>query len=79
MLVLIASFLPWYGYDYHVNVAGFKSSGSASINAWHGWALFGVLLVIAATALAALAVIRLREIGEPMPWAHRPAADPPTA
>lgn len=54
VLVLIASFLPWYGVSYDFKFAGVHSSGSASINAWHSYATLGLLLMLAATALVAV-------------------------
>ena len=51
LLVFIASFLPWYGYSFNLEFAGVKSSGSDSTNAWHGLAAFGLLLLIAASAI----------------------------
>ena len=53
VLVFIASFLPWYGVSYNLNFAGIKSSGSASINAWHSYATLGLLLIMASTIVAA--------------------------
>src|SRR3954451_815915 len=49
VLALIASFFPFYGAS--VNFGGI--SGSSSINTWHSYATLGILLVLAATALAA--------------------------
>lgn len=51
VLVLIASFLPWYGSSYSVNFAGQHVSASGSTHAWHGLAAFGVVLMLIATAL----------------------------
>ena len=52
VLVFVASFLPWYGVSYNLSFAGLKSSGSASINAWHSYATLGLLLLLAATVIA---------------------------
>lgn len=52
VVVFVASFLPWYGVSYNLNFAGVKSSGSASINAWHSYATLGLLLILAATVIA---------------------------
>src|SRR5213595_2306436 len=52
VLALIASFFPFYGVS--VNAAGF--SGSSSISTWHSYATLGILLVLAATVLAAVQV-----------------------
>jgi hypothetical protein len=49
-LALLFSFLPYYGAKY--GVGGFHAS--ATVNAWHGTALLGMLLVVAAAAVAAL-------------------------
>lgn len=51
-LAFIASFFPFYGVS--VNVAGFH--GSSSITTWHSYAVLGILLVIAATVVAAAQV-----------------------
>ena len=47
---LVFSFLPYYGAKYGVGAF----HGSATVNAWHGTALLGMLLVVAAAAIAAL-------------------------
>jgi hypothetical protein len=52
ILAFIASFFPFYGVT--VNVGGFK--GSSSISTWHSYAVLGILLVLAATILAAAQV-----------------------
>jgi hypothetical protein len=52
VLAFIASFFPFYGVT--INVGGF--SGSSSIDTWHSYAILGILLVIAATLLAAAQV-----------------------
>lgn len=49
-LALLCSFLPYYGADF--GAGAFR--GSATVNAWHGTALLGMLLVVAAAAVAAL-------------------------
>lgn len=49
ILAFIASFFPFYGVS--VNVGGFKAS--SSITTWHSYAVLGILLVLAATLLAA--------------------------
>lgn len=49
-LALLFSFLPYYGLKYGAGAF----HGSASVNAWHGTALLGTLLVVAAAAVAAL-------------------------
>ena len=60
----IASFFPFYGVS--VNLAGF--SGSSSINTWHSYATLGILLVIAATVLAAVQVFSGSSLPElPLP------------
>jgi hypothetical protein len=52
ILAFIASFFPFYGVT--VNIAGFK--GSSSISTWHSYAVLGILLILAATILAAVQV-----------------------
>lgn len=47
LLVLIASFLPWYGVSF--SLAGF--SGGDSTWAWHGLAATGLILMLLATGL----------------------------
>src|SRR4051812_9375239 len=47
---LLFSFLPYYGVKYGAGAF----HGSASVNAWHGTALLGMLLVVAAGVVAAL-------------------------
>ena len=49
-LALIVSFFPYYGAS--AKAGGF--SYSASVNAWHGTALLGMLLVVAAAIVAAI-------------------------
>lgn len=50
ILAFIVSFLPYYGAT--VKMAGFGEA-SESVNAWHGTALVGMLLVVAAAVVAA--------------------------
>ncbi|MGN6475242.1 MAG: hypothetical protein ACTHK4_16540, partial [Mycobacteriales bacterium] len=52
VLAFIASFFPYYGAS--VNAGGFH--GSSSTSAWHSYATLALLLIIAATAVAALQV-----------------------
>jgi Family of unknown function (DUF5336) len=52
VLAFIASFLPYYGAS--VNAAGFH--GSSSTSAWHSYATLAILLVLAATVVAAVQV-----------------------
>jgi hypothetical protein len=54
VLVLIASFLPWYGASYSTSVLGRGISASSSENAWHGWAALGLILMLLATAIVAV-------------------------
>jgi len=69
VLVFIASFLPWYGVSYNLNFAGIKSSGSASINAWHSYATLGLLLLLAATVVAAVTLLAAESLPEiPVSW-----------
>jgi Family of unknown function (DUF5336) len=50
VLAFIASFFPYYGAS--VNAGGFH--GSSSTSAWHSYATLALILVIAATAVAAV-------------------------
>lgn len=52
VLAFIASFFPYYGAS--VSAGGFH--GSASTSAWHSYATLALLLVIAATVVAAVQV-----------------------
>lgn len=52
IVAFIASFLPYYGVSY--NFAGIHES--ASVNAWHGYAILGLLLVFAAALIVAARV-----------------------
>ena len=52
VLAFIASFFPYYGAS--VSAGGFH--GSASTSAWHSYATLALLLVIAATVVAAIQV-----------------------
>src|SRR5581483_6591055 len=54
VLVLIASFLPWYGYSFSVSVLGRGISSSGSTTAWHGLAAFGIILMLIATGIVAV-------------------------
>jgi hypothetical protein len=57
VLALIASFFPYYGYSVSGkagNLLGFNSSHSWT--AWHSYATFALLLMVAATAIAAAQV-----------------------
>src|SRR3954466_9032977 len=49
-LALIFSFFPYYG----VSVKFGQFGASESVNAWHGTALLGLLLVVAAAVVAAI-------------------------
>ena len=51
-LAFIASFLPYVGVSY----SGFGAHFSAHINAWHGFALLGLLFIFAAAVIVALRV-----------------------
>jgi len=50
-LVLIASFLPWYGTTVSGKLLGHGFNVSSSTHAWHGWAALGLILMLLATAL----------------------------
>ena len=50
VLALVVSFFPYYGASVNAGVL----HASESVNAWHGWALFGIMLIFIATALVAI-------------------------
>jgi hypothetical protein len=50
---LVFSFLPYWGVSYKIQGVG---GASASVNAWHGVALLGVLLLVAAASIVAARV-----------------------
>jgi hypothetical protein len=52
IVAFIASFLPYVGVSY----SGFGVHYDAHINAWHGFALLGLLFIFAAAAITALRV-----------------------
>jgi hypothetical protein len=52
LALIVSLFFPIWGYSYHLSGIG----ASASINAWHGWAGFGMFLVLVATLIAAARV-----------------------
>jgi hypothetical protein len=56
VLVFIASFFPYYGYSLSGSFAGapLGIGGSHSWTAWHSYATFGLLLVLAAAIVAAV-------------------------
>ena len=51
---LVFSFLPYVGVSYEVKGFG---GGSAHINAWHGWAFLGLLLLVLAAGVVAARVL----------------------
>ena len=53
LAALVFSFLPYVGASYTVKGFG---GGSAHINAWHGWAFLGLLLLLAAAGIVAARV-----------------------
>ena len=53
LLILVASFLPWYRASYSTEFLGHRISGSGSTHAWHGLAAVGVLFMLIATAVVA--------------------------
>jgi hypothetical protein len=58
VLAFIVSFFPWYGYSIKgVKIAGTNiGGGSATITAWHSYSTLALLLVFAATIVAAVRV-----------------------
>lgn len=57
VVIFIASFLPWYGASYSGSLLGNRISSSASVTAWHGWAAFGLLLMLIATVVVAVQLL----------------------
>jgi hypothetical protein len=59
VLIFIASFFPWYGYSTSgATVGGVKLGGtSGSITAWHSYSTLGLLLLLLATIVAAVAML----------------------
>jgi hypothetical protein len=61
VLVFIASFFPYYGASY--------LGRSSSVTSWHSYATLGLLLVLVATALAAVQVLSPSTLPEsPVSW-----------
>jgi hypothetical protein len=52
-VVLVASFLPWYGTSTTLNLAGHVIHAAPTTNAWHRWTALGVLLMLIATGIVA--------------------------
>jgi hypothetical protein len=68
-LVFIASFLPWYGVSYNAKLLSRSIGSSASTNAWHGLAAFGLILILAATLLVAVMLLGSVELPViPVSW-----------
>lgn len=66
VLVLLTSFLPWYGYDLSVSAGGRTLSTSWSETAWTGLVAFGLTLMLVATVLVLVQLVTtatLPEIG----------------
>ncbi len=64
VLILILSFLPWYGVDVSANVLGTHVNSSWSTNAWHGWAALGLVLMLIATAIVATELLSETKLPE---------------
>lgn len=65
VLVFIASFFPFYGASIHAG--GFDNS--SSVTSWHSYATLAILLVLAATAVAAVQVFAGSSLPEsPVSW-----------
>ena len=60
VLAFIASFLPYYG----VSGSFFGHHESTSTSAWHGWNVFALLLILAATLIAAVIVFAASSMPE---------------
>lgn len=60
VLVFIFSFLPYYGASGTV----FGTHASTSTSAWHGWNVLGLLLLLAATLIAAAQVFAASSVPE---------------
>ena len=71
LLVFIASFFPYYGYSLSGKAPGnvFGFSTSHSWTAWHSYATVGLLLILAATIVAAVQVFAASSLPEmPVSW-----------
>jgi hypothetical protein len=66
VLVFIASFFPYYGFKLSGKVPGnvFGVSASDSVTSWHSYATVGLLLVLAATMIAAVQVLAADSLPE---------------
>ncbi|MDQ1698727.1 MAG: hypothetical protein QOG34_590 [Frankiaceae bacterium] len=64
VLILILSFLPWYGGDVSANILGTHVSRAWSTNAWHGWAALGLILMLIATAIVATELLSETKLPE---------------
>jgi Family of unknown function (DUF5336) len=58
VLAFIVSFFPWYGFSFKgVSINGSTiGGGSYTISAWHSYSTLALLLVLAATIVAAIAI-----------------------
>ena len=71
LLVFIASFFPYYGVSLSGKATGgfFTGSVSHSVTSWHSYATVGLLLVLAATVLAAVQVFAGASLPQaPVSW-----------
>jgi hypothetical protein len=71
LLVFIASFFPYYGVSLSGKASGglFPGGVSHSVTSWHSYATVGLLLVLAATIVAAIAVFARGSLPEiPISW-----------
>jgi hypothetical protein len=66
LAALVFSFLPYVGSSYKVKGLG---GGSSHVNAWHGWSVFGLLLLVVAAAVVAARVFGAVELPAlPVGW-----------
>jgi Family of unknown function (DUF5336) len=58
VLAFIASFFPWYGFSYHGIKIGDTTIGGGSYTwtAWHSYSVLALLLMLIATAVAAVVI-----------------------
>ena len=66
VLALILSFIPKYYTASYDGPGGFGVS--SGISAWHSYATFGVLLIIAATAIVAVKAFARENLPDGVPW-----------
>jgi len=74
VVAFIASFLPYWGVSFGGSVQGVHVGGSASITAWHSYAILGLLLIFAAAGLIAVRTFAASSLPEMPAGVHVIAA-----